>query len=51
MKMQNEDKIKTEKLTSEIFRMADFAKLHAEDGSIWQELENEAKKNRSCWRG
>jgi hypothetical protein len=44
MKMQNEDKIKTEKLISEIFRMADFAKSYAEDGSVWQDLENEAKK-------
>ncbi|MDD2320134.1 MAG: hypothetical protein PHO83_08800 [Geobacteraceae bacterium] len=24
--------------------MADFAKIHAEDGSAWQELKNEAKK-------
>jgi len=44
MKMQNEDKCKTEKLISEILRMADFAKIHAEDGSAWQELKNEAKK-------
>jgi hypothetical protein len=42
--MQNKDKSKTEKLISEILRMADFAKIHAEDGSVGQELENEAKK-------
>ena len=44
MKMQNKDKFKTEKLTSEILRMADFAKVHAADGSTGQELEKEAKK-------
>lgn len=42
--MQNEDKCKTEILVSEILRMADFAKIHAEDGSAWQKLKNEAKK-------
>ncbi|MBC7901918.1 MAG: hypothetical protein H7Y27_00785 [Gemmatimonadaceae bacterium] len=42
--MQNEDKIKTEKLISEIIRMSDFAKVHAEYGSAGQELKNEAKK-------
>lgn len=42
--MQNEDNSKTVKLISEIHRMADFAKNHAEDGSAGQELENEARK-------
>jgi pyruvate formate-lyase activating enzyme-like uncharacterized protein len=44
MKMQNEDNSKNERLTSEILRMADFAKIHAADGSSGQELENIAKK-------
>jgi hypothetical protein len=43
--MQNKNESKTEKLISEILRMAEFAKIHAEDGSAEQELKNEAKKS------